>query len=92
MNYYQRKAYPKELRLVTYIDPESGEQHVFVTNNFTLAARTIADLTKCRHSLHELTRIIGEILLDTSNLIETLTIPFEAYIRVKRKQVQLSLF
>ena len=48
MNYYQRKAYPKELRLVTYIDPESGEQHVFMTNNFTLAARTIADPYKSR--------------------------------------------
>jgi hypothetical protein len=31
--------------------------------------------TKCRHSLHELTRIIGELLLDTVYLIEILTIP-----------------
>jgi len=143
VNFYQSKAYPKELRLVTYIDPESGEQLVFVTNNFILAARTIADLyksrweiesffkwikqnlkiksflgtsqnavmiqvwaamiyylllsfikfqTKCRHTLHELTHIFGEILLDTSNLVEILTIPFKSYVRVKQKNVQLSFF
>ncbi len=33
--------------------------------------------TKCRHSLHELTRIIGELFLDTVYLIEILTIPFK---------------
>ena len=142
-NFYQSKAYSEELRMVTYIDPESEEQLVFVTNNFKLAARTIADLyksrwdiesffkwikynlkiksflgttqnaimiqvwaamiyylllsfikfqTKCRHTLHELTHIVGEILLDTSNLIEFLTIPFAAYRRVKQKNVQLSFF
>ena len=142
VNFYQCKAYPKELRLVTYIDPESGEQLVFVTNNFILAARTIADLyksrweiesffkwikqnlkiksflgtsqnavmiqvwaamiyylllsfikfqTKCRHSLHELTRIIGEILLDSSNLIEILTIPFDRFKAIPQKHQQLSL-
>jgi len=132
--------YPKTLRLVTYVDQETGEEHQFFTNNFKLAARTIADLyksrwnieiffkwikqnlkiksflgtsknavmtqiwaamiyylllsffkfqTKCRHSLHELTRIVGEILLDTINLIEILTVSYDRFITVKRKKQKL---
>lgn len=134
--------YPKKLRMVTFIDPKTAEQHVFVTNNFKLAARTIADLyksrwqievffkwikqnlkiksflgtsqnavmtqiwvamiyylllsfikfqTKCRHSLHELTHIVGELLLNTVYLIEILTIPFDKFKAVTYKQRQLSL-
>ena len=134
--------YPEQLRLVTYVDLKTGEEHVFLTNNFKLAARTIADLyksrwqietffkwikqnlkiksflgtsknavmtqiwaamiyylllsffkfqTKCRHSLHELTRIVGELLLDNVCLIEILTIPFDRFRAVKQKQGQLTL-
>ncbi len=134
--------YPKQLRLVTYLDKESGEEHVFLTNNFKLAARTIADLyksrwqieiffkwikqnlkiksflgtsrnavmtqiwaamiyylllsffkfqTKCRHSLHELTRIVGELLFENVYLIEILTIPFNRFKAVKQIKRQLAL-
>jgi hypothetical protein len=134
--------YPKKLRMVTFIDQETAEQHVFVTNNFKLAARTIADLyksrwqievffkwikqnlkiksflgtsqnavmtqiwvamiyylllsfikfqTKCTHSLHELTHIVGELLLDTVYLIEILTVPFDKFKTFTYKQCQLSL-
>ena len=48
--------------------------------------------TKCRHSLHELTRIIGELFLDSVYLIEILTIPFDRFKLVNHKQEQLSLF
>lgn len=48
--------------------------------------------TKCRHSLHELTKIISEIFLDTVSLIEFLTIPFDRFKLIKHKQAQLSLF
>ena len=133
--------YPDKLRLVTYVDQETGELHVFITNNFKLAARTIADLyksrwaieiffkwikqnlkiksflgtsknavmtqiwaamiyylllsfikfqTKCRHSLHELTRIVGELLLYSIYLVEILTIPFDRFKTITQKQ-QLSL-
>lgn len=40
--------YPERLRLVVYRDPESGKKLSFLTNNFTLAAATIADLYKAR--------------------------------------------
>ena len=48
--------------------------------------------TKCCHSLHELTRIVGELLLDNIHIIEILTIRFNKFKLVKRKQLQLSLF
>ena len=47
--------------------------------------------TKCLHSLHELTRIVGELLLDNVYLIEILTIPFNRFRAVKQKQGQLAL-
>ncbi len=138
-----QENYPDTLRLVTYVDQETGEMHEFFTNNFKLAARTIADLyksrwqieiffkwikqnlkiksflgtsknavmtqvwaamiyylllsfikfqTKCRHSLHELTRIIGELLLDNTHLIDIIGVTLVSYTKVKRKQFQLSLF
>ena len=48
--------------------------------------------TKCRHSLHKLTRIIGELLLDNTHLIEIIGVSRNSYAKVKRKQMQLSLF
>jgi len=47
--------------------------------------------TKCQHSLHELTRIVGEILFDSIYIIEILTIPFDTYKAVTHKNQQLSL-
>ena len=48
--------------------------------------------TKCRHTLHELTRIIGELLLDDAHLIEIICVSLNAYAKVKRKHLQMSLF
>ena len=48
--------------------------------------------TKCRHSLHVLTRIIGELLLDNTHLIDIIGVNLSVYAKVKRKQIQLSLF
>lgn len=43
-----RKRYPSPLRRVSFVDAESGHALVFLTNNFTLAASTIAKLYKAR--------------------------------------------
>ena len=43
-----REAYPALLRRVRYVDPDEGKRLVFLTNNFTLPAVTIAQLYKCR--------------------------------------------
>jgi hypothetical protein len=48
--------------------------------------------TKCRHSLHELTRIIGELLLDTTHLLDILRIPLDKFKLLTQKQAQLTLF
>src|SRR5207244_2892301 len=40
--------YPQCLRRIKYVDPETGKRLVFLTNNFVLAALTIAKLYKCR--------------------------------------------
>ena len=46
----QRSAqrYPDTLRCIRYHDAKTGKTLVFLTNNFTLPAATIADLYRCR--------------------------------------------
>ncbi len=46
--YYVAKDYPEHLRRVRFKDPETGKNLVFLTNNTTLPALTIAALYKCR--------------------------------------------
>jgi len=47
-NFYQSRYYPKELRLVGFKDPETKKKLVFMTNNFSLSAYTIAQIFKAR--------------------------------------------
>ncbi len=42
------KKCPIQLRRIGYRDAETGKHYVFLTNNFKLAARTIADIYKAR--------------------------------------------
>jgi len=42
------KKCPIPLRRIGYRDPDSGKHYVFLTNNFSLAAKTIADIYKAR--------------------------------------------
>jgi len=42
------KKCPVQLRRIGYRDPQTGKHYVFLTNNFKLAARTIADVYKAR--------------------------------------------
>jgi len=46
--YYPSKDYPKKLRLVGFLDSETGKEFRFLTNNFALAASTIAQIYKAR--------------------------------------------
>jgi len=46
--FYQAKDYPDKLRRVKYHDVENDKTLVFLTNNFTLPAKTIAELYRCR--------------------------------------------
>ena len=42
------QAYPDTLRRISYVDTDTRKRLVFLTNNFTLPALTIAQLYKCR--------------------------------------------
>ena len=42
------KKFPGELRLVEFFDEETGKTYQFITNNFNLAASTIAGIYKRR--------------------------------------------
>jgi Transposase DDE domain/Domain of unknown function (DUF4372) len=46
--FYSAKNYPEHLRRIRFKDPESGKALVFLTNNTTLPALTIAALYKSR--------------------------------------------
>ncbi len=43
-----RRRCPIPLRRVGYRDPKTGRHYAFLTNNFSLAAKTIADIYKAR--------------------------------------------
>ncbi len=43
-----RKRYPDTLRRIKYYDEETDRYYVFLTNNFTVPAQTVADLYKHR--------------------------------------------
>jgi len=43
-----RIEYPEKLRRIVYRDPETNKRLVFLTNNFVLSAKTIADLYRAR--------------------------------------------
>jgi hypothetical protein len=43
-----RRAYPESLRRVSYVDPETKKRLVFLTNLFTIPAKTVADIFKQR--------------------------------------------
>ncbi|PSJ15728.1 transposase, partial [Nitrosomonas supralitoralis] len=42
------KECPTQLRRIGYRDKETGKHYVFLTNNFKLSAKTIADIYKAR--------------------------------------------
>ncbi len=46
--FYAARNYPEKLRRIKYHDLKTGKTFIFLTNNFTLPAMTIADLYRCR--------------------------------------------
>jgi len=46
--FYARKDYPEKLRRIRFYDAENDRYLVFLTNNFSLPALTIAKLFQCR--------------------------------------------
>lgn len=46
--FYTHKRYPEKLRRIKYYDTDTDRTLLFLTNNFTLPALTIAQLYRCR--------------------------------------------
>jgi len=46
--FYSLRDYPDKLRLVHFVDPDTGKRLRFLTNNHVVPALTIAQLYKCR--------------------------------------------
>lgn len=42
------QGYPEQLRRVRYLDPELDKRFVFLTNNFTVDSKTVAEIYRCR--------------------------------------------
>ena len=49
--YKSAKDYPEKLRKVVCVDPEDGTRYIFLTNNLTIPAETIAELYRTRWSV-----------------------------------------
>jgi hypothetical protein len=45
---YSYKAYPDKLRRIRYLDAEQNKRLIFLSNNSSLTALTIAELFRCR--------------------------------------------
>jgi len=48
VTYKSKEGYPEKLRRVSYVDKERGKRLVFLTNNFTIPALTVAEIYKQR--------------------------------------------
>jgi hypothetical protein len=46
--FYSSQHYPDKLRRIKYYDAETNKRFVFLTNNFSLPALTVAELYRCR--------------------------------------------
>ena len=101
--FYARKDYPEKLRRIRYFDVDNNKTLVFITNNFTLPALTIADLYRCRWQVELFFKWIKQHLRikafygTTENAVKTqIWIAISVYVLVaivkKRLNLQQSLY
>lgn len=101
--FYPSKNYPEKLRRIKYHDAETNKTFVFLTNNFTLPALTIAQLYRCRWQIELFFKWIKQHLRiksfygTTENAVKTqIWIAVSVYVLVaiikKRLNVRASLY
>ena len=97
------KDYPEKLRRIKYYDSEIQKRFVFLTNNFTLPALTIAHLYKCRWQVELFFKWIKQHLRikkfygTSENAVKTqIWIAVSVYVLVaiikKRLKIELTLY
>lgn len=93
-----RKAYPETLRRIKYRDPETGKILVFLTNNFSLPALTIALLYRSRWQVELFFKWIKQNLRIKSfygtseNAVKTqiwIAVSVYVLVAIMKKQLQL---
>jgi hypothetical protein len=98
--FYSSKDYPEKLRRIRYVDKETEQNLVFLTNCFTLPAITIAQLYKCRWQVELFFKWIKQHLRikaffgTTENAVKTqIWIAISVYVLVAiiKKQLNLDL-
>ncbi len=101
--FYAAKDYPDKLRRIKYYDTDTQKRFVFLTNNFSLPALTIAELYRCRWQVELFFRWIKQHLRIKSffgtseNAVKTqIWIAVSVYVLVaiikKRFKLDLSLY
>ena len=101
--FYAARDYPEKLRRIKYHDLKTDKTLVFLTNNFTLPAMTIADLYRCRWQVELFFKWIKQHLRiksffgTTDNAVKTqIWIAVSVYVLVaiikKRLDLDASLF
>ncbi len=98
--FYASKDYPEKLRRISYVDKQTEQSLVFLTNCFTLPAITIAQLYKCRWQVELFFKWIKQHLRikaffgTTENAVKTqIWIAISVYVLVAiiKKQLNLDL-
>jgi transposase len=100
--FYVSQDYPAVLRRIGYFDVETNKKFIFLTNNFTLPALTIAQLYKCRWRIEIFFKWIKQYLRiktffgTSTNAVKTqIWIAISIYILVaivkKELKIELSL-
>ena len=101
--FYSSQKYPLHLRRVKYFDSTTGKTLVFLTNNFSLPATTIAELFRCRRQIEVFFKWIKQHLRiksffgTTENAVKTqFWIAVSVYVLIaiikKRLKIEHSLY
>jgi hypothetical protein len=101
--FYSSQKYPIRLRRIKYLDPVTGKKLVFLTNNFSLPAPTIAELFRCRWQIEIFFKWVKQHLRiksffgTTENAVKTqIWIAISVYVLVaiikKRLKINVSLY
>ena len=98
--FYASQDYPAVLRRISYFDIETKTRFVFLTNNFTLPALTIAQLYKCRWQIEIFFKWIKRYLRiktffgTTENAVKTqiwIAISIYVLVAIVKKELKIEL-